>query len=135
MKPIRPSGSALTVNVVQDLEKYIFHVSKHAMDIEGFGPSIMEKFVQLGWIRNIADIYRLDFNKISELRASVKVCGQTKRVHWKGSLIPYNDCCIAWAYIISVVAASQLIVQSVYIPDLKDWSETDFTDIYLRSGP
>ena len=41
--------------------------SKTAMDVDGFGPSIMEKFVQLGWIHNYADIYRLDYDQIAKL--------------------------------------------------------------------
>ncbi len=51
----------------QDLQRIIFHVSKDAMDIDGFGKSIVERFYDLGWLKNIADIYRLDFNKIKNL--------------------------------------------------------------------
>jgi DNA ligase (NAD+) len=51
----------------QDLQRIIFHVSKDAMDIDGFGKSIVERFYELGWIRTMADIYRLDYEKIEEL--------------------------------------------------------------------
>ncbi len=51
----------------QDLQRMIFHVSKDAMDIEGFGRSIVERFHKIGWLRTIADIYRLDFDAIAEL--------------------------------------------------------------------
>ena len=51
----------------QVVQRMIHHVSKDAMDIDGFGPSYVERFYELGWLRNIADIYRLDYDKITEL--------------------------------------------------------------------
>jgi DNA ligase (NAD+) len=51
----------------QDLERMIFHVSKDAMDIEGLGESIIRRFYELGWLRNIADVYRLDYGRIAQL--------------------------------------------------------------------
>jgi len=51
----------------QNLQKIIFHASKNAMDIEGLGKSIIERFYELGWLRTIADVYRLDYGKIAEL--------------------------------------------------------------------
>jgi len=51
----------------QLLQKMIFHVSKEAMDIDGFGKSQVEKFYHLGWLRDLSDIYRLDFDKIAAL--------------------------------------------------------------------
>ena len=49
------------------LQKLIFHVSKDAMDIDGMGESNIRKFYELGWIKDIADIYNLDYEKISKL--------------------------------------------------------------------
>ncbi len=51
----------------QDLQRIIFHVSKDAMDIEGLGKSIVERFYELGWIRSLPDVYRLDFDRIAAL--------------------------------------------------------------------
>ncbi|MCS6929324.1 MAG: NAD-dependent DNA ligase LigA [Saprospiraceae bacterium] len=51
----------------QVLQRMIFHASKHAMDIEGLGESTITRFYQLGWLRSIADIYRLDYDKIAQL--------------------------------------------------------------------
>lgn len=51
----------------QDLQKMIFHVSKDAMNIDGFGKSNVERFFELGWIKDIADMYNLDYNAISNL--------------------------------------------------------------------
>lgn len=51
----------------QDLQRIIFHVSKPAMDIDGFGKQIVERFYDLGWIRTMADVYRLDYDQMAEL--------------------------------------------------------------------
>lgn len=51
----------------QVLQRMIFHVSKAGMDIDGFGQSYVERFYQLGWIKTLADIYRLDYDAIAEL--------------------------------------------------------------------
>jgi len=51
----------------QDLQKIIFHVSKPAMNIDGFGKSIVERFFNLGWLQKIPEVYQLDFDKIREL--------------------------------------------------------------------
>ncbi len=51
----------------QVLARMIFHTSKHAMDIEGLGESTIDKFYRLGWLHSIADLYRLDYEKIAKL--------------------------------------------------------------------
>jgi DNA ligase (NAD+) len=51
----------------QQLQRLIFHVSKDAMDIEGLGKQIVERFHELGWLRDLADVYRLDYEKIAHL--------------------------------------------------------------------
>ncbi len=51
----------------QVLQRMIFHASKNAMDIEGMGENTITRFYQLGWLHSIADIYRLDYDKIAQL--------------------------------------------------------------------
>ncbi|MEY3050922.1 MAG: hypothetical protein RLY31_707 [Bacteroidota bacterium] len=51
----------------QLLQRMIHHVSKNAMDIDGFGEAIVERFYRLGWLHDLADIYRLDYGKIANL--------------------------------------------------------------------
>lgn len=51
----------------QVVQRMIFHTSKHAMDIEGFGESTIERFYKLGWLRSIADIYRIDYEAVAKL--------------------------------------------------------------------
>jgi DNA ligase (NAD+) len=42
-------------------------VSRGAMDIEGFGSKLAVRFVELGLIKDLADIYQIDWNKVREL--------------------------------------------------------------------
>ncbi len=42
-------------------------VSRDAMDIEGLGTKIVERFISEGFINDIGDLYRLDFNEIAGL--------------------------------------------------------------------
>lgn len=115
----------------QNLEKYIFHVSKSAMDIEGFGPSIMERFVQLGWIHNLADIYRLDYDKIAVLEGFGKKSATKLREGIdKAKKNPVHRLLHSLSIHHMGKKASSLIAERVrYIPDLAKWTETDFTDI------
>ncbi len=51
----------------QRIQKLIFHVSKDAMNIDGFGKSNVEKFFELGWLEDLSRVYDLDYTKISAL--------------------------------------------------------------------
>lgn len=120
----------------QDLEKYIYHVSKAAMDVDGFGPSIMEKFVQLGWIHNYADIYRLDYDQIAKLDGfGIKSATKLKESIEKAKKNPIQRLLQSLSIHHLGKRASQLIAEKVnYVPELQNWSETDFTDIH-EIGP
>ena len=51
----------------QVVERIIHFVSKDAMDIRGFGEANIRKFYDLGLLKDIPGIYKLNFDKISEL--------------------------------------------------------------------
>lgn len=51
----------------QTIQRLIFHVSKVAMNIDGLGKSQVEKFYDMGWIKDMADIYNLDYEAILSL--------------------------------------------------------------------
>src|SRR5690625_6343367 len=51
----------------QVLQRIIYHVSKGAMDISGMGKALIERFYELGWLRQISDVYNLDYDKIQAL--------------------------------------------------------------------
>lgn len=51
----------------QVLQRIIYHVSRGAMDIDGFGKALVQTFYEKGWLHNISDIYNLDYEKIKTL--------------------------------------------------------------------
>ena len=51
----------------QVVERIIHFVSKDAMDIRGFGDANVRKFYELGLLKDVPGIYKLDFKKIREL--------------------------------------------------------------------
>ena len=51
----------------QEYQKYVFHASKNAMDIEGLSKATIERFMALGWLNSLPDLYRLDYNQIAQL--------------------------------------------------------------------
>ena len=51
----------------QVVERIIHFVSKDAMDIRGFGEANVRKFYELGLLKDIPGIYKLDFGKIGSL--------------------------------------------------------------------
>ena len=48
-------------------ERMHHFISRAAMDIEGFGPNLADRFIDLGWIRDASDIYRLDWEQVANL--------------------------------------------------------------------
>lgn len=51
----------------QKLEKIIYFVSKDAMNIKGLGKDIVKRFVEEGIIKDLLDIFKLDFERILTL--------------------------------------------------------------------
>ncbi len=51
----------------QMVERMIYFCSKDAMDIQFLGESKIKLFFQLGFIKNISDLYQLPFDRISNL--------------------------------------------------------------------
>ena len=51
----------------QILRHLIHFTSRDAMDIEGLGPAVLEQLLNNGLIKNIDDIYRLDYDRVLEL--------------------------------------------------------------------
>lgn len=50
------------------LKRHVQHfVSRGAMDIEGMGEKLADRFVELGLIKDLADIYALDWEAVSQL--------------------------------------------------------------------
>ena len=51
----------------QTEQRMAHFVSRGAMDIEHMGERTVQQFMNMGWLSNIADIYRLDYDKIQKL--------------------------------------------------------------------
>lgn len=115
----------------QDLQKIIFHVSKVAMDIDGFGKSYVEKFFELGWISDIADIYNLDYDKISSQEGFGQRSADNLRTSIeKAKTNPLHRILHSLSVHHLGKKASKIIAERIdHIMDLKDWNEEKFTEI------
>ena len=115
----------------QVLQKMIFHVSKSAMDIDGFGKSIVEKFYELGFIKSIADIYNLEYEKISELEGfGQRSIDNLKKAIDKAKQNPISRVLHSLSIHHLGKKASKLLAQEIeHILDLATWNEEHFTQI------
>ncbi len=115
----------------QHLERIIFHVSKNAMDIEGLGRSIVERFYQLGWLRNIADVYRLDYDKIAQLDGfGPKSAANLQASVEKAKRNPIHRLLHSLSIHHLGQRVSRLIAAEVkHVLDLRQWTLDDFTRI------
>jgi DNA ligase (NAD+) len=115
----------------QVIQRIIFHVSKDAMDIEGLGKSTVERFFELGWIRTVADIYRLDYTKIAALEGF----GQKSADNLAASIDKarhnplYRLLHSLSIHHLGKKVAKLLAAEVQYVPELADWSEERFTTI------
>lgn len=116
---------------LQDMQRIIFHVSKSAMDIDGLGKSIVERFQELGWLRNIADVYRLDYEKIAELEGFGEKSAQNlKSAIEKAKKNPIHRLLHSLSIHHLGKKASKLIAAEIdHVLDLQNWTEEDFTHI------
>jgi len=50
------------------LRERLYHfVSRASMEIDGLGAKLVDRFVDLGWVHDMADLYHLDYEKLAEL--------------------------------------------------------------------
>ena len=115
----------------QDLQRMIFHVSKPAMNIDGLGKSLVERFFELGWIRNIADLYRLDYEQVAilegfgeksaaNLKAAIDAAKQNPIHRLLHSLSVHH---------LGKKVSKLLAAEIKHVLDLKDWTLEDYTNI------
>ena len=115
----------------QVVQRMIFHTSKHAMDIEGLGESTIEKFYKLGWLHSIADLYRLDYEAISNMegfgkksaanmQAAVEKARQNPIYRLLHSLSVHH---------LGQKSSKLLAAEVEHVLDLKDWDLERYQDI------
>ncbi|HEY3384893.1 MAG TPA: NAD-dependent DNA ligase LigA [Saprospiraceae bacterium] len=115
----------------QILQRLIFHVSKDAMDIDGFGEKYILRFYELGWIKNIADIYRLDYDQIAGLEGfGKKSADKLKASIEKAKSNPIHRLLHSLSIHHLGQRASKLIAEKVnHVLDLADWTIENYTSI------
>ena len=115
----------------QDLQRMIFHVSKPAMDIDGFGKSYIERFYELGWLSSIADIYRLDYDQIATLEGfGEKSANNLRKAIDKAKENPIQRLLHSLSIHHLGKKVSKLLAAEIqHVLDLKDWTAEQFTDI------
>ena len=112
-------------------QRMIFHVSKDAMDIDGFGYKYVLRFYELGWLRTIADIYRLDYEAIANLEGfGAKSAEKIRNSIEKAKKNPIHRLLHSLSIHHLGKRASKLIAERISnVLDLAEWSIEDFTAI------
>ncbi len=115
----------------QALQRMIFHVSKEAMNIDGFGKSYVERFYELGWLQTIADIYRLDYDAIAELEGFGRKSAEKLKSNIEAAKRnPIHRLLNALNIYHLGRKASKIIAEKIeHVLDLRNWTEEDFTSI------
>ncbi|MBK9270624.1 MAG: NAD-dependent DNA ligase LigA [Saprospiraceae bacterium] len=115
----------------QIVQKLIHHVSKDAMDIDGLGASLVERFYELGLISNMADIYRLDYDHLATLEGmGIKSADKLRLSIEKAKKNPLHRVLHGLCIHHLGKKISKLIAEHLsYLPDLKEWTIDQFKTI------
>ncbi len=115
----------------QILQKLIFHVSKDAMNIDGFGKSYVERFYELGWIKDLSDIYNLDYDAIAQLDGfGAKSAKKVKDAIEHSKQNPIYRLLHSLSIHHLGKKASKIIAEHInHVLDLRQWSAEQLTGI------
>lgn len=115
----------------QVLQRMIFHVSKPAMNIDGFGESMVKRFYEMGWLKNISDIYRLDYEQIAQLEGFGERSAKKLQINIdKAKKNPIKRLLHSLSvHHLGKKVSSLLAAEINHVLDLKDWTTEDFTNI------
>lgn len=115
----------------QVIQRMVHFVSKDAMNIDGFGKSYIERFHELGWLKDISDIYNLDYDAISELEGF----GPKSAENLEAAIDASKENSIQrLLHGLSIhhlgKKASKIIAEKInHVLELKTWTIEDFTNI------
>lgn len=115
----------------QVVQRMIHHVSKDAMDIDGFGKSYVERFHEQGWLQTIADIYRLKYDYIAGLDGfGDKSAANLIEAINKAKSNPISRLLFSLSIHHLGKKVSKLLAAEIsHVNELKDWTLEDFTTI------
>jgi DNA ligase (NAD+) len=115
----------------QDYQKFVFHASKDAMDIEGLSKATIERFMQLGWLKSIADLYRLDYAAISKLEGfGKKSADNLENAIEKAKKNSIQRLLHSLSvHHLGKKAGKLLAAEIEHVLDLKDWDTEKFTAV------
>ncbi len=115
----------------QILQRMIFHVSKGAMDIDGFGKSLVERFYKEEFVKSLADIYRLDYESISKLDGFGKKSAQNlEKAINTAKTKPISRLLHSLSIHHFGKKASKLVAAEIeHVLELKNWTLENFTEI------
>lgn len=115
----------------QDLQRIIFHVSKPAMNIDGFGRSIVDRFHEMGWLENLSDVYHLDFDKIKSLEGfGSRSAEKLKAAIDKAKANPIFRLLHSLSIHHLGKRASKILAEKVnHVLEFRDWTEEDYLKI------
>ena len=115
----------------QVLQRMVFHVSKDAMDIDGFGRSLVERFYEEGMVKSLPDIYRLDYERIAKLEGfGAKSAKNLQIAFEKAKKNPIARLLHSLSIHHVGKKVSKLIAAEIeHVLDLKAWNLEKFTDI------
>ena len=115
----------------QDYQRMVFHVSKDAMDVEGLSKATIERFQQLGYLKTLADFYRLDYEAISKLDGFGKKSAENlEKAIEKAKNNPIQRVLYSLCIHHFGRKASKLIAAEInHVLDLKDWDIEKFKSV------
>ena len=115
----------------QVIQRMIHHASKDAMDIEGFGESIIERFFRMSWIHTIADIYRIDYQAVAQLEGfGEKSANNLRTAIEKAKKNPIQRLMYSLSIHHLGKKAGKLLAAEVgHVLELADWDEERFREI------
>ena len=115
----------------QQLQRMIYHVSKDAMNIDGFGKSYVETFHTKRWLSDLSDIYNLNYDAIALLEGfGEKSATKLKSAITKAKQNPIHRLLTSLSVHHLGRKASKLIAAEIdHVLDLRNWTEENYTEI------
>ncbi len=115
----------------QVIQRMIHHVSKDAMDIDGFGKSYVERFHEEGWLNTLADLYRLKYDYIAGLEGfGDKSAANLMEAIKTAKANPISRLLFSLSIHHLGKKVSKLLAAEVkHVLDLQKWALEDFTNI------